>query len=141
MEKEEFKCFRQRLQRTQETMAQLLGISVKAVRSYEQGWRQIPNYVERQMLFLVTLKENAHQCPTPCWEVMGCPDERKTKCPAWEFQAGNLCWFINGTIREGVVQENWGDKIDTCRNCKVFPLVPPDPKGWPCRQSYLKSSP
>lgn len=122
-------------------MAQLLGISVKAVRSYEQGWRQIPNYVERQMLFLVALKENAHQCDTPCWEVMECPDERKTNCPAWEFKAGSLCWFVNGTIREGAVQDNWCEKMDVCRHCKAFPLVPPDSKGLPCRQSYLKSSP
>ena len=39
--------------KVQDEIAQLLGKSVKAVHSYEQGWRSIPPDVERQMLFLL----------------------------------------------------------------------------------------
>ena len=113
------------MNRTQETMSHLLGISVKAVRSYEQGWRHIPPHVERQMLFLVALKENIMEKHIPCWEILDCPEERKSRCPAWEFGAGTLCWFINGTYCEGVVHKNWAEKIQYCRNCTAFPLVSP----------------
>ena len=54
MESKEFKMFRSRLERTQKEMAQLLGISIKAVHSYEQGWRKIPGHVERQIYFLLS---------------------------------------------------------------------------------------
>jgi len=121
LEKEEFKHYRQLLDRTQESLAHLLGISVKAVRSYEQGWRHIPGYVERQMLLLSSFKANARLMPTPCWEIMKCPDEQKKSCPAWELNAGTLCWYINGTVCAGAIQDNWGDKMTICRNCKVFP--------------------
>jgi hypothetical protein len=42
------------------------------------------------------------------------------QCPAWEFQAGKLCWFINGTICEGEVQQNWQEKMKICRECEVL---------------------
>jgi DNA-binding XRE family transcriptional regulator len=42
MDKKEFYYFRQKLQKIQKEMAQLLGASLKAVESYEQGWRSIP---------------------------------------------------------------------------------------------------
>jgi DNA-binding XRE family transcriptional regulator len=54
MEIKEFKRFRQRMNKTQRQMAQLLGMSLKAIHSYEQGWRNIPVHVERQMLFLIS---------------------------------------------------------------------------------------
>ena len=53
MDKAEFRKFRKKLNKTQAQMAQLLGISLKAVHSYEQGWRRVPTAVERQMYFLV----------------------------------------------------------------------------------------
>lgn len=54
MESKEFKIFRSRLDRTQKEMAQLLGVSIKAIHSYEQGWRKIPGHVERQVYFLLS---------------------------------------------------------------------------------------
>jgi DNA-binding XRE family transcriptional regulator len=41
MENSEFKEFRAKLGKTQAQMAQLLGVSLKAVHSYEQGWRSV----------------------------------------------------------------------------------------------------
>ena len=59
LESEEFKYFRKRLNRTQKQIAELLGTSLKAIHSYEQGWRNVPAHVERQMFFLISrLKEN-----------------------------------------------------------------------------------
>lgn len=121
MKTQEFKTIRKKLQKTQEAMARLLGISVKAVRSYEQGWRAIPVHAERQILFLTAKKNEIHTPVKPCWQITRCSDEQKEKCPAWEFQTGTLCWFINGTICSGVVHKDWREKIKICKKCKAFP--------------------
>jgi len=120
MDSREFSVYRRRLNKTQKQLAQLLGTSVKAVHSYEQGWRSIPVHVERQLLFLVTRKNGGHEDHRPCWEVMDCPTERMENCPAWEFQVGTLCWFISGTICNGHVHRDWKEKMAVCRRCKMF---------------------
>ena len=43
------------LQKTQPEMASLLGVSVRAIRSYEQGWRPVPVHVERHTVTSVRL--------------------------------------------------------------------------------------
>ena len=123
LDSKEFKHFRYRLDKTQRQMAQLLGISLKAVHSYEQGWRSVPCHVERQVLFLVSrLKENSKSRKS-CWVVKKCPSEKKKECPAWEFQAGKLCWFISGTICDGTVHKNWKEKMKLCRSCEILKYV------------------
>ena len=101
-------------------MAQLLGTSLKAIHSYEQGWRNIPPAVERQMYFLVSRVKNGGKGGKPCWRIKNCAPEQKKQCPAWEFKSGNLCWFINGTICDGNVHKDWNDKMKVCRSCEVF---------------------
>ena len=125
MGKKEFSRIRLYLGKTQNQMAQLLGISLKAIQSFEQGWRIIPVHTERQVLFLLGLKKFPRQKNRPCWVIRKCPMETKQNCPAWEFQVGNLCWFINGTICHGQVQENWQKKMKICRQCKVFRTMLP----------------
>jgi hypothetical protein len=120
MDSQEFKCFREKLKRTQRQMAQLLGVSLKAIHSYEQGWRSVPSAVERQVYFLASRKKANAQKRKPCWSVKKCSSQQKKQCPAWEFQTGDLCWFINGTICDGTVQENWDEKMKICRSCQVF---------------------
>jgi hypothetical protein len=120
MDSKEFSYFRKKLKKTQKQMAQLLGVSLKAVHSYEQGWRFIPPHVERQMFFLLSrIKEN-NKNRKSCWIIKKCPPERKKQCPAWEFRAGELCWFINGTICEGEVKQNWKEKMKICRSCEIL---------------------
>jgi hypothetical protein len=118
MESEKFIYYRKQLGLTQKELAQLLVTSIKAVHSYEQGWRNIPDSAERQLFFLISgqSRSNSHDC----WTVKKCPSERKKQCPAWKYKAGHLCWFINGTICEGKVHKNWDEKIRICRNCEVF---------------------
>lgn len=124
MDKQEFSFFRKRLGKTQNELAVLLGASVKAVHSYEQGWRSVPVHIERQLFFLLSRSRKGPQLRWPCWKVKNCPSERKKQCPAWEFEAGRLCWFINGTICEGEVQESWHEKMKICRSCEVLaPLL------------------
>ena len=120
MESEEFFRFRKKLDKTQKQIAELLGTSIKAIHSYEQGWRRIPGHVERQLLFLISSKNGSARGLKPCWVIKKCPRESKNKCPAWEFRIGKLCWFINGTICEGAAQKNWHEKMKICRACDVF---------------------
>jgi DNA-binding XRE family transcriptional regulator len=120
MDSQEFHSSRQQLQKTQKQIAELLGISIKAVQSFEQGWRKVPVHIERQMLLLVTMKRGGRKDNRPCWEIRKCSSETRQACPAWEFDAGALCWFINGTLCQGKPQNNWGNKMKVCRRCKVF---------------------
>jgi DNA-binding XRE family transcriptional regulator len=119
MDNKEFSYFRKKLNKTQKQMAQLLGISLKAVQGYEQGWRNVPVHVERQVLFLISRKRGRKGL-RPCWVIKKCVPEIRKTCPAWEFRAGTLCWFISGTICEGSVQKNWHEKIKICRACEVM---------------------
>lgn len=120
MGKKEFSDIRRRLGKTQRQLAQLLGTSPKAIQSFEQGWRKIPVHTERQILFLLGLKKSPRQNNKPCWAILGCSAEVKGNCPAWEFRAGHLCWFINGTICHGQIQGSWQKKMRICRQCKLF---------------------
>ncbi len=120
MKNKEFSKLRKRLNKTQKEMAQLLGTSIKAVHSYEQGWRSVPVHVERQMFFLISNMRGIKKPRKSCWTIKECPTERKKQCPAWEFKAGKLCWFINGTICEGIVHDSWKEKMKICRSCEVM---------------------
>ena len=125
MDRKEFTAIRRYLGKTQSQMAQLLGTSLKAMQSFEQGWRKVPVHIERQLLFIVAKKSSALK-GKKCWTAQSCPKESRENCPAWEFQLGHLCWFINGTVCHGEVQESWQKKMKTCRNCDVFNSAMPD---------------
>jgi DNA-binding XRE family transcriptional regulator len=121
----EFARGRRSLAKSQTQLARLLGVSPKAVQSFEQGWRPIPVHVERQLIFLLSLKRVPTRTLKPCWEQKACGQDTREKCVVWEFRAGNLCWFINGTNCEGRSQESWQEKMQVCRQCEVFrSLVP-----------------
>ncbi len=125
MDVKEFSQIRSQLGKTQNQMAQLLGVSSKAIQSFEQGWRNISPHIERQVLFLLALKRSGNKRITPCWAIRECPMEERRNCPAWELRAGHLCWFINGTICHGEVQANWQKKMQICRQCEVFGSIFP----------------
>ncbi len=120
MDTNSFKQVRSRLGKTQKELAQILGISIKAVHSYEQGWRKIPHHVERQLLFLLSRVTDQGKNGKKCWDIMKCPKAKQETCPAWEFKSGDLCWFINGTKCNGEAHNTWESKMKECRTCNVF---------------------
>lgn len=120
MDKAEFKKYRKQLDKTQKQMAELLGTSLKAIHSYEQGWRTVPAHIERQIFFLLSRLARKGKKQKPCWLLKKCSPEQKHRCPAWEFSSGDLCWFINGTICEGMSQKDWKEKMKICRSCEIF---------------------
>lgn len=123
MESIKFKDIRSKLNKTQKELAHLLAISIKAIHSYEQGWRKIPHHVERQLLFLLSRTIlNQGKSSEPCWGILNCSEQNQKQCPAWEFKSGDLCWFINGTKCSGKIHDTWEDKMEECQTCKVFQI-------------------
>ena len=120
MDKNFFAKIRKTIGKTQKGLAELLGVSIKTLHSYEQGWRRIPAHAERQILFLLSRSRERSGGLKSCWVLKNCPPKRKKECPAWEFQAGKLCWFINGTICECAAQRDWHKKMEICRKCAVL---------------------
>ena len=115
-----FKSIRNKLGKTQVELAHLLGTSAKAVQSYEQGWRNIPFHIERHLLYLLVLSNRRDHGTVPCWELTGCKENVRDACPAWEFRAGEMCWFITGTKCNGITYPSWREKMDECRRCVVL---------------------
>ena len=119
MDSETFTTIRAKIGKTQKSLAELLGVSLKAVQSYEQGWRSIPIHVERQLYFLLIQQRGDGQPKRKdCWSLKKC--DRKKECPAWEFQAGHLCWFLSGTLCACAADKNWKEKMEVCRHCEVL---------------------
>jgi DNA-binding XRE family transcriptional regulator len=124
MKQKQFVEIRRHLEKTQAQMAQILGISSKAVQSFEQGWRKIPVHIERQILFIIALKNHGSRRAStkqkPCWMMKHCPAAVRQNCPAWQFDAGHLCWFINGTFCGGTAKGSWKEKMKLCEKCEVY---------------------
>ena len=123
MESSEFIKIRKYLGKTQSQLAHLLCISTKSVQSFEQGWRKIPVNIERQMLYLLSIKRAKDKKIKPCWVIKKCPTEWRVNCSAWELKSGYTCWFINGTYCEGHEQKDWEEKKEVCRKCEVFQSI------------------
>ena len=123
MDKAEFSQILHHLGKTQAQIAQLLGVSPKAIQSFEQGWRNIPTHVERHLLLLLFLRMPTDKRDVLCWSMRKCHAKTRHNCPAWEFRVGQLCWFINGTICQGETQQNWQEKMTLCRQCEVFRAI------------------
>jgi hypothetical protein len=116
--KEEFSLARKKLGKTQKQLSQLLGMSLKTIHSYEQGWRAIPSHIERQMYFLLINQRGRTDSLKPCWEQKDC--KVKEQCPAWEFQSGHLCWFLCGTLCECTSDSCHKEKLEICKECEIF---------------------
>jgi len=120
MDSKEFSQARHLLGKTQDRLARLLSVSPKAIQSFEQGWRRVPPYIERQLLLLLSLKRSVDSSTQPCWEIKSCPAEWRENCIVWELKARYFCWFMNGTFCQGHAHKSWDKKIQLCRECEVY---------------------
>ncbi|MDJ0781411.1 MAG: helix-turn-helix transcriptional regulator [Desulfosarcinaceae bacterium] len=118
-----FQRCREKLGKTQKELAQILCTSLKSVHGYEQGWRKIPAHIQRLLMFLVMRKQFGRRKLKPCWEINHCPAKLRERCPANEFKAGDLCWFISGTLCDCSPHESWEAKIAICWRCKAFARI------------------
>ena len=126
MKSDEFASYRNFLRLSQSNLADLLGTSLRSIQAYEQGWRDIPPNIERMILYLIYQKRLGHRSLISCWEAKKCPISWRDNCAAYQLQAEGPCWFLNGTFCEGVKQNNWNKKMETCRTCSIFTRVMED---------------
>jgi hypothetical protein len=126
MDAEELSKIRVYLAKTQRELAALLGTSIKAVQSFEQGWRKVPAYVERQLLLLLALTATRSDDGKSCWQIRKCTGSMKKQCPAFQYREGRLCWLVNGTYCRGKETGSWPEKMAHCRKCRVFLEHMPD---------------
>jgi hypothetical protein len=117
VDKNEFCYHRRKLGKTQKELASILGMSLKTIHSYEQGWRAIPPHIVRYLYFLIGNQRHDGKLLIPCWEKKLCAE--KENCPAWEFQCGHVCWAVCGTLCESC-QDGHKEKLDSCKKCDVF---------------------
>ncbi len=118
MIKEEFRQVRKKLGKTQKQLSELLGISLKTIHSYEQGWRTIPLHIERQIYFLLIHQQGKKNDLQPCWEQKACTI--KKDCPAWEFNLGEFCWFLCGTLGSSADDLSQKNTLERCKRCEIL---------------------
>lgn len=107
------------LDKSQSEMASLLGISVRAVQSYEQGWRPLPPNVQKMAALMLFLNHAEKHPVKPCYSVMHCSKDCRDACPASGIGGGKVCWLVTGTTCRGVKTKNWQAKIAHCVKCPV----------------------
>jgi DNA-binding XRE family transcriptional regulator len=115
------KTLRTELNRSQKGMAELLGVSQRAIQSYEQGWRRVPPHVEQMLLLQTILHRHADLTKVPrCYELKKCPPEIRQRCPAARVRPGGFCWMITGSLCCGRPTGSWSAKRQQCLDCKVL---------------------
>ncbi len=118
---ENLRSVRDALGATQNDLASYLGVSLRAVQSYEQGWRETPSYVQRAAALLLYLRwRKAHRRLLPCWEVRKCSPSAKADCPTFQFRAGDLCWLFPRASHNGHKGLCNDEKLEDCKRCRVM---------------------
>jgi DNA-binding XRE family transcriptional regulator len=114
------KRVREKLGKSQSEFSALLGISTRAVQSYEQGWRTVPPHVQKQVAMLLYLEHRkTHKEVPPCWELNGCTDEARQTCHVSLTDSGHICWLVSGNINHGAQERSWKAKWAKCLKCPV----------------------
>jgi len=122
MDKAGFARARALLGKSQRELARLLGISPKAVESYEQGWRKVPSNVERMLYFLLfKLNEKSFAHENPCWSTKSCSDASRKECLAYVTGEGHFCWFFTGGLCASAKASGIGERH--CYTCEVFSRI------------------
>jgi transcriptional regulator with XRE-family HTH domain len=115
-----FAAARSALGKSQRELAAVLGLSLKAVESYEQGWRKVPDSVER-MLYYLRFKLGGSAGLEPCWELRGCSESDRESCLARAAGEGEYCWFFTGrTCASAAEAERRGAGERYCYSCPCF---------------------
>ena len=119
MDKAGFSRMRVLLGKSQRDLARLLGVSLKAVESYEQGWRGVPSNVERMLYFLLfKLNGKSFMRESPCWTSKSCSEESRKDCLAYVTGEGHFCWFFTGGLCASAKASGIGERY--CYGCGVF---------------------
>ena len=111
---------RRALGKTQAEMAVLLSVSVRAIQSYEQGWRPVPPHVRKMALFLLCVSRRHGGKVVPCWRIRRCSTEDRADCPAYQLGEGELCWLVTGDACPLAKSTSPEEKAARCAKCPVL---------------------
>ncbi|MGD1212365.1 MAG: helix-turn-helix domain-containing protein [Candidatus Acidiferrales bacterium] len=118
------KSLRQELGVSQRHMADMLGLSAKAIQAYEQGWRRVPAHVERLLILHAILHRGHDLLLVPrCWELNQCDLTLRARCPSFRIPHGGFCWFVTGTLCHGEPSGSWAAKRARCLKCQVLQML------------------
>jgi len=115
------KQIRDHIGMTQAKVAQALGISIGAIQSYEQGWRETPTHVLVQLLVLAAAYRSSSSERQACWTITGCTSEKQKKCPC-RCTDGRLCWLVSGRMCAGHSASRCDD-LSVCMECPVVKQI------------------
>jgi len=118
----DLRAIRHLMGKSQSQMARLMGVSTRAVQSYEQGWRGAPPTVQKHAMLLLYLHRRRAGTPArPCWEVCQCGEAERRECPAYLLGEGQLCWLATGNRLPGMKgRATWAAKAARCRECPAM---------------------
>jgi len=112
------RAIRDELGLSQSELSALVGVSTRAIQSYEQDWRSPSEMVHRMLLLLVIAFRNGNQLARArCWEARECLPEIRNQCIAYLTRQGHLCWFLTGTMCQGQNKKTWDQKLHECLEC------------------------
>ena len=114
-----FRALRECLGMTQAGASRSLGISTKAVESYEQGWRRVPEHALRHLLTLLALRQRYEWNGVPCWEQMHCDESLRHQCTSFRISGGRFCWLVASNDCQRSRQGNVKGVLN-CLNCPVL---------------------
>ena len=104
---------------TQADLARTLGVSPKAVQSYEQGWRNVPVPMMVQLLTLFAIHRQPNLRQAPCWKLTHCPAPTRTQCASYRVGKGQFCWLVTSReCRHGAANRSAGGF--PCLQCAVI---------------------
>jgi transcriptional regulator with XRE-family HTH domain len=105
---------------SQSRMAAMLGVSTRAVQSYEQGWRKTPAMVQKLAGFLLAEQWRGHNPDAqPCWEIKHCSDELRETCPTFQLNASHCCWLIKPNCPDLPPKAPWAARLSHCGQCEA----------------------
>ena len=109
------------LGKSQSELASLTGISLRAIQSYEQGWRPTPPHVQKLvgLLRFFEWRKDAGE-PPPCWQIMGWDADLRETCPSYQLDAGSFCWLVTGNACKGRDMGTWENKLAHCMECPAM---------------------
>ncbi len=134
MENLDLKSVRESLGLTQDQFAAMLGYSIRAIQSCEQGWRKPSPALEKMALLLYMAHQQGGALGEhACWEALQCSPQVRETCVAYMSRQGHLCWFLTGNMACARTRlHSWEEKKAICAACPFFQRMlesPPSPEA------------
>jgi len=100
------------------------GIAKENLAAVEQMAKSAEGLLDQaeELQFMVSYFKTHADGDRRCWEILGCPDASRQKCPAHESDE-RRCWLVAGTWCKGVQQGNARAKLRNCMTCEAYKVM------------------